>query len=66
MRWEQAKSMEKEIGRKRNRAGEEKEGRKELREKGRRKGLGEKREERQMKKEQAISMRERVKPERRD
>ena len=27
MRWEQAKSMEKEIGSKRNRAGEEKEGR---------------------------------------
>ena len=32
MRWEQANSMEKEIGRKRNRAGEEKEGRRELRE----------------------------------
>ena len=50
MRWEQAKSMEKEIGRKRNRAGEEKEGRRELRENGRRKGLGEGREEGEMKK----------------
>ena len=50
MRWEQAKSMEKEIGRKRNRAGEEKEGRRELRENGRGKGLGEGREERDMKK----------------
>ena len=48
MRWEQAKSMEKEIGRKRNRAGEEKEGRR-RRENGRGKGLGECREEREMK-----------------
>ena len=51
MRWEQAKSMEKEIGRKRNRAGEEKEWRRELRENWRGKGLGEEREERKMKKE---------------
>ena len=29
MRWEQAKSIEKEVGRKRNRVGEEKEGRRE-------------------------------------
>ena len=58
--------MEKEIGRKRNRVGEEKEGRRELRENGRGKGLGEGREEREMKKEQAIWMGERVKLERRD
>ena len=38
MRWEQAKSMEKEIGKKRNRAGEENEGRMEN---GRGNGLGE-------------------------
>ena len=50
MRWQQAKSMEKEIWRKSNRAGEEKEGRRELRENGREKGLGEGREEREMKK----------------
>ena len=54
-------SMEKENGRKRNRAGEEKEGRRELRENGRGKGLGEGREEREMKKEQAIRMGDRVK-----
>ena len=66
MRWEQARSMEKKIGRKRNRAGEEKEGRRKLRENGRGKGLGEGREEREMKKEQAIRMGERVKLERRD
>ena len=65
MRWEQAKSMEKEIGRRRNRAGEEK-GRRGVRENGRGKGLGEGREEREMKKEQAIRMGERVKLERRD
>ena len=39
MRWEQANIMEKEIGRKRNRAGEEKEGRRELSENGRGKRL---------------------------
>ena len=50
MRWEQAKNMEKEIGRKRNRVGVEKEGRRELRENGKGKGLGEGREEREMKK----------------
>ena len=66
MRWEQAKSMEKEIERKRNRAGEEKEGRRELRENWRGKGLGEGREEREMKKEQAIRMGERFKLEKRD
>ena len=66
MRWEQAKSMEKEIGRKRNRAGDEKEGRRGLRENGRGKGLEEGREEREMKKEQAFKMGERVKLERRD
>ena len=58
--------MEKEIGRKRNRAGEERELRRELRENGRGKGLGEGRVEREMKKEQAIRMGERVKLERRD
>ena len=47
MRCEQA---EKEFGRKRNWAGEEKEGRRELRENVRGKGLGEGREEREMKK----------------
>ena len=41
--------MEKEIGRKRSRAGEEKEGRRALRENGRGKELGEGREERDMK-----------------
>ena len=51
MRLEQEKSIEKEIGRN-DRAGEEKEGRKELRENGSGKGLGEGREEREMKKEQ--------------
>ena len=50
MRWEQAKSMEKEIERKINRAGEEKEGSRELRENWTGKGLGEGREEREMKK----------------
>ena len=49
MRWEQAKSMEEDIGRKRNRAGEEK-GRRELRQYGSGKGLGEGREEREMQK----------------
>ena len=49
MRWEQVKSMEKEIRRKRNRVGEKKEGRRELRENGRGKGLGEGGEEREMK-----------------
>ena len=57
--------MEKEI-KKINRAGEEKEGRRWLRENGRGKGLGEGREEMEMKKEQAIRMGERVKLERRD
>ena len=42
--------MKKEIERKRNKVGEEKEGRWELRENGRGKGFGEGREEREMKK----------------
>ena len=56
--------MGKEIGRKRNMVGKEKEGRRELIENGRGKRLGEGREEREMKKEQAIRMGERVKLER--
>ena len=66
MRWEQAKSMGKEIGRKRNMVEEEKEGKRELIENGRGKRFGEGREERAMKKEQAIRMGERVKLERKD
>ena len=50
MRWEQAKSMEKEIGRKRNRAGEEKRREEGVKREWEGKGLGEGREEREMKK----------------